>query len=65
MVSLDPSTCLNLTLVLQIIEMASPDITLYTGGTPNGHKVSVLLEELGLEYKTRGIDLGANEQKEE
>lgn len=27
------------------------DITLYTAGTPNGIKVSILLEELGLEYK--------------
>lgn len=27
------------------------DITLYTAGTPNGIKVSILLEELGLDYK--------------
>lgn len=27
------------------------DIHLYTAGTPNGYKVSVLLEELGLEYQ--------------
>jgi glutathione S-transferase len=27
------------------------DITLYTVGTPNGIKASILLEELGLEYK--------------
>lgn len=29
------------------------DITLYTASTPNGIKVSILLEELGLEYKVR------------
>lgn len=40
-------------------------LTLYTAATPNGHKVSILLEELGLEYKVRHIDLGAMEQKEE
>lgn len=27
------------------------DIVLYTAATPNGIKVSILLEELGLEYK--------------
>lgn len=27
------------------------DITLYTEGTPNGLKASIVLEELGLEYK--------------
>lgn len=29
------------------------DITLYTGLTPNGIKVPILLEELGLDYKVR------------
>ncbi len=29
------------------------DIQLYTAQTPNGIKVSILLEELGLEYKVR------------
>lgn len=27
------------------------DITLYTAATPNGIKIPILLEELGLEYK--------------
>lgn len=38
----------------QFINMASKtktDITLYTVGTPNGIKASILLEELGLDYK--------------
>ncbi|PLB45875.1 glutathione S-transferase [Aspergillus steynii IBT 23096] len=45
--------------------MSSPNIDLYTAGTANGFKVSILLEELGLPYKTHALDLGANQQKEE
>lgn len=40
------------------------DITLYTVGTPNGIKVSILLEELNLEYKVKPISMTNNEQKE-
>lgn len=40
-------------------------IELLTAPTPNGHKVSVALEELGLPYTVRAIDLGRKEQKEE
>jgi glutathione S-transferase len=29
---------------------AQPNITLYTEGTPNGLKISIALEELGLSY---------------
>jgi len=39
-------------------------ITLYSAATPNGHKVSIALEELGLEYELRVLDLGKKEQKE-
>lgn len=39
-------------------------ITLYTAPTPNGWKVSVLLEELGLPYQVKSINLMANEQKQ-
>ena len=39
-------------------------ITLYTAPTPNGHKASITLEELAIPYKTVGIDLGKNVQKE-
>jgi len=38
-------------------------ITLYTAATPNGHKVSIALEELGLPYALRVLDLSAGEQK--
>lgn len=45
--------------------MASkPDIHLYTAQTPNGIKVSILLEELGLPYETTAIDISKNVQKE-
>jgi GSH-dependent disulfide-bond oxidoreductase len=37
-------------------------ITLYTWTTPNGRKISVALEEMGLPYEIKPIDLGANEQ---
>ena len=40
-----------------------PNITLYTGQTPNGVKVSITLAELGLSYTTRKIDMATNEQK--
>jgi GST-like protein len=38
-------------------------IDLYTSPTPNGHKVSVALEELGLPYAVHAIDLGKGEQQ--
>jgi GST-like protein len=37
-------------------------IELYTHATPNGHKVSILLEELGLRYRVHRVDLLKNEQ---
>ncbi|KAF7560807.1 hypothetical protein G7046_g3338 [Stylonectria norvegica] len=40
------------------------DITLYTVGTPNGIKASILLEELNLEYKLYAIKMTDDEQKE-
>jgi glutathione S-transferase len=40
-------------------------ITLYTAGTPNGIKVSITLEELGLDYTVRSINLSELEQKQD
>ncbi|MCB6182576.1 glutathione S-transferase N-terminal domain-containing protein [Leeia sp. TBRC 13508] len=37
-------------------------IDLYTWGTPNGRKVSILLEELGLAYQVFPVNIGAGEQ---
>jgi glutathione S-transferase len=38
-------------------------ITLYTAATPNGHKASVTLEELGLPYTVHPLNLMKGEQK--
>jgi GST-like protein len=37
-------------------------LTLYTWKTPNGRKVPILLEELGLAYEVKPIDLSKGEQ---
>jgi GST-like protein len=37
-------------------------IDLYTWTTPNGRKVSILLEELGVEYAVHGVNIGQDEQ---
>ncbi|MEO1695132.1 MAG: glutathione S-transferase N-terminal domain-containing protein [Pseudomonadota bacterium] len=37
-------------------------IDFYTWSTPNGRKVSILLEELGLSYTTHAIDITKDEQ---
>lgn len=37
-------------------------IDLYYWPTPNGHKISIMLEECGLEYETIPIDIGAGDQ---
>lgn len=38
-------------------------IELFTAATPNGHKVSIALEELGLPYEFKVLDLQKHEQK--
>ncbi|EKP05406.1 glutathione S-transferase, N-terminal domain protein [Leptospira kirschneri str. 2008720114] len=40
-------------------------IELYSASTPNGRKISILLEELGIPYIVHPIDLGKLEQKQE
>ena len=37
-------------------------IDLYTWTTPNGRKVSILLEELGIPYRAHAIDITKDEQ---
>ena len=39
-------------------------IDLYTAATPNGHKVSIALEELALPYTLKVLALSENEQKQ-
>ena len=39
-------------------------IHLYTAATPNGHKVSIALEEMGLPYSIQPINLKSLEQKQ-
>jgi len=38
-------------------------IELYTSPTPNGYKVSIMLEEIGMDYTVHPIDLARGEQK--
>ena len=37
-------------------------IELYSWATPNGHKVHIMLEELGLSYNVHAINIGAGDQ---
>jgi len=37
-------------------------IELFTANTPNGWKISIMLEEIGYEYKITKVDIGNNEQ---
>ncbi len=37
-------------------------IDVYSWATPNGHKVHIMLEELGLDYRAHAIDIGAGDQ---
>ncbi|MCM8612793.1 glutathione S-transferase N-terminal domain-containing protein [Accumulibacter sp.] len=39
-------------------------IDLYTAATPNGHKISIALEELALPYAVHTLDLAQREQKQ-
>jgi GST-like protein len=39
-------------------------IILHTWGTPNGHKISIALEELGLAYEVRKVNITRDEQFE-
>ena len=38
-------------------------IDFYSWTTPNGRKVSIMLEELGIDYNTIAINIGQGEQK--
>ena len=40
-------------------------IELFTSPTPNGYKISIMLEECGIPYSFKHIELGAKEQKQD
>ena len=44
--------------------MSQDMIELFTAATPNGHKISIALEELKLPYQLREIDFSRGEQRE-
>ncbi|KAL4994618.1 glutathione S-transferase [Aspergillus recurvatus] len=48
---------------LRYSTMAS--LTLYSWPTPNGIKASITLEELGIQYKIKAVDISTNIQKED
>jgi len=45
-------------------EKGDEAIDLYTWSTPNGRKVSIMLEELGVNYRVFAVDIGQGEQHE-
>lgn len=40
-------------------------ITLYSAATPNGYKASIALEEMGIDYELKAIDLSSGDQKKD
>jgi glutathione S-transferase len=45
-------------------KLSPPYLKLYSLGTPNGQKITIYLELLGLDYEYRRIDISTNIQKE-
>src|SRR3546814_2268889 len=43
-------------------DVCLPIFTLHTWATPNGRKISIALEELGLPYELRAVDIGRDQQ---
>ena len=37
-------------------------IDLYSWATPNGHKVHIMLEEIGVPYRVHGINIRSGDQ---
>jgi tRNA nucleotidyltransferase (CCA-adding enzyme) len=46
----------------QVSNGGAPMLDLYTWTTPNGRKVSIMLEEIGLPYRVHAINIGQNDQ---
>merc|ERR1712054_360627 len=60
-----PRRSLSTTTPATMAPKTPTNITLYTVGTPNGIKASIMLEELNLEYKVHKMSFDKNEQKED
>lgn len=52
------------TTALECQPTMAPKVKLYTAGTPNGQKINIALEELGIDYEVYKIDIAKNVQKE-
>jgi GST-like protein len=50
--------------LIQLTDKEGTMLELFTASTPNGHKVSIALEELGLDYRVRPISFERKEQQE-
>src|ERR1700674_4884309 len=48
-----------------VLNRGTPMIDLYTAATPNGWKISIALEELGLDYNVHPLSFSTQEQKAE
>lgn len=46
----------------EVLNMADAPITVYYWPTPNGWKISIALEEMGLPYEVKLVDIGAGDQ---
>lgn len=44
--------------------MSVPDLTLYTDSSPNGFKITIALEEMGLPYSLRHVRIDAGEHRQ-
>ena len=49
-------------LAKRVSNKGAPMLDLYTWTTPNGRKVSIMLEETGLPYRAHAINIGENDQ---
>lgn len=48
-----------------MVNIPETDIAFYTDSTPNGQKVAITLEELGLKYEVVHVDISKGTQKED
>jgi len=63
---LGPTPDTNTSVSSNLFKMAPPynKLMYYAAGTPNGLKPAIVLEELGIPYEVKGINIMTNEQKE-